>query len=104
MTPHPFFLLPPAEPAPPTSSPNITHFGSLVSSMRATNPVNRIRLLRSIASILSLEGVKVGDRVVGAIVLSPSDAAGQEAVVGSAQRIVVTRARAPHDAAVQHSI
>ena len=32
-TPHPFFLLSPAEPAPPTSSPNITHFGSLVSSM-----------------------------------------------------------------------
>ena len=92
------FYCPPAEPAPPTSSPSITHSGSLVSSMRATNPANRIRLLRSVASMLSLPvftRVSVGDRVVGAIVLSPSDAAGQEAVVGSAQRVVVTRARAP---------
>ena len=42
--------------------------------------------------------------MVGAIVLSPSDATGQEAVVGSAQRVVVTRARAPRDAAVQHCL
>ena len=47
------------------------------------------------------EGVEVGDRVVGAIALSLSDAAGQEAVVGSAQDVVVARARAPRDAAVQ---
>ena len=47
------------------------------------------------------EGVEEGDRMVGAIALSPSDAAGQEAVVGSAQRVVVTRARAPRDAAVR---
>ena len=40
--------------APPTSSRNITHFSSLVSSMRATNPANRIRLLCIIASMLSL--------------------------------------------------
>ena len=53
-TPHPFFLLPPEETAPPTSAPNITHFGSRVSFMRATAPANRIRLLRSVASILSL--------------------------------------------------
>ena len=41
---------------PPTSSPNITHLGSLVSSMHATNPAIRIRLriLRIIASMLSL--------------------------------------------------
>ena len=42
--------------------------------------------------------------MVGAIVLSPSNAAGQEAVVGSAQRVVVARARAPRDAAVQHCL
>ena len=42
--------------------------------------------------------------MVGAIALSPSDAAGQEAVVGSAQRVVVTRARAPRDAAIQHCL
>ena len=42
--------------------------------------------------------------MVGASALSPSDAAGQEAVVGSAQHVVVTRARAPRDAAVQHCL
>ena len=40
--------------------------------------------------------------MVGAIVHSPTDAASQEAVVGLAQRVVVARARAPRDAAVQH--
>ena len=48
------FSCPPEETAPPTSSPNITHFGSRVSFMRATAPANRIRLLRSVASMLSL--------------------------------------------------
>ena len=42
--------------------------------------------------------------MVGAIVISPTDAASQEAVVGSAQRVVVARARAPRDAAVQHCL
>ena len=42
--------------------------------------------------------------MVGAIVLSPTDAASQEAVVGSAQRILVARGRAPRDAAVQHCL
>ena len=36
--------------------------------------------------------------------LSPTDAASQEAVVGSAQRVVVARARARRDAAVQHCL
>ena len=40
--------------------------------------------------------------MVGAIVLSPIDTASlQQAVVGSTQRVVVARARAPRDAAVQ---
>ena len=42
--------------------------------------------------------------MVGAIVLSPTDAASQEAVVGSAQRILLARTRAPRDAAVQHCL
>ena len=42
--------------------------------------------------------------MVDVIVLSPTDAARQEAVVGSAQRVVVARARAPRDAAVQHCL
>ena len=61
---------PPTQPARPPSSPNYKHyyyedgkwehrgdytrFVSLVSSMRATNPANKIRLPRMIASVLSL--------------------------------------------------
>ena len=51
---HSFFYPPPPQPAPRTNSPNIRHFGSLVSSMRATNPTNKIHLLRKVASMLSL--------------------------------------------------
>ena len=40
------------------------------------------------------EGVEVGNRVVSAIMLSPSDVAGQDVVVDSAQRVLHgTRAR-----------
>ena len=42
--------------------------------------------------------------VVGANVLSPTDAASQEAVVDSAQRVVVARALAPRDAAVKRCL
>ena len=42
--------------------------------------------------------------MVGSNVLSPTDAASQKAVVGSVQRVVVARARASRDAAVQHSL
>ena len=42
--------------------------------------------------------------MVGAIVISPTYAASQEAVVSSAQRVVVARARAPRDAAVYHCL
>ena len=53
-TPRPLFFLALTQPTPPINSPNITHFGSLVSSMRAKIPANKIRLLRKVASILSL--------------------------------------------------
>ena len=43
----------PTQPAPPTSSPDVTQFGSLVSIVRATNPANKIFLLRVFASVLS---------------------------------------------------
>ena len=79
--------------------------------MRATNPANKVRLLRKVALMLLLpvlinKRVQIGNRVVGAIiVLSPTDAASQETVVGLAQRgVVVARARAPRDAAVQHCL
>ena len=42
--------------------------------------------------------------MVSTIVLSPTDAASQEAVVGSVQLVVVARARAPCDAALQHCL
>ena len=42
--------------------------------------------------------------MVGAIVLSSTDAASQKPVVGSAQRVVVARARALRDAAVHHCL
>ena len=38
------------------------------------------------------------------MVLLPTDAANRDPLVGSAQRIVVARARAPRDAAVQHCL
>ena len=40
--------------------------------------------------------------MVGTTVLLSTDAANQEIVVGSAQRIIVARAQALHGAAVQH--
>ena len=49
------------------------------------------------------ERVQIGNRVVGPIVLSPTDAASQETVAGSAQR-VVKLARAPRDASVQQCL
>ena len=75
------------QPAPPTSSRNTTHFVSLESSIRATNRANRIRLLHIDALISRLhERVQIGNRVVGEIVLSPTNAVSQEAVVDSAKR------------------
>ena len=42
--------------------------------------------------------------MVGANVFTPTNAASQEAVVGSAQRVVVAHARVPRDAAMQHCL
>ena len=53
-TPHPLFFLAPHAARAPTNSSDITHFGSLVSSMRITNPEKKIRLLRKVASMVSL--------------------------------------------------
>ena len=47
---------------------------------------------------------QIGNRAAGTIAVSPNNAASQEAVVGSAKRVVVVRARAPRDAAVQHCL
>ena len=42
--------------------------------------------------------------MVGAIVISSIDTASQEVVVDSAQLVVVARARAPRDEALQHCL
>ena len=87
---------------------NTRHFGSLVPFIRTTNLANRIHLLHMITSIALIscfhERVVIGDRMVSANVISPTDAVNQEAVVGSAQRVVVSRAWAPHDATLQHCL
>ena len=107
-TPHPFSLLSPRRTRNPHEFPE--HHALRQSRVlharhkprEQAPPLAQYRL-DALAPRLH-EGVEVEDRVVGAIVLSPSDAAGQEAVVGSAQRVVVTRVWAPRDAAVQHCL
>ena len=49
------------------------------------------------------EGVQKGNREVGAVILSPTDAASKKAVVGSSKGVVKARARAPRDAASRTS-
>ena len=49
-------------------------------------------------------GVQVGNRVVDAMVLSPTDEASQEAMVGSVQRVVGARAWALRDAVAQQCL
>ena len=60
--------------------------------------------LDALTSRLHIMRVKIGNRVVRAIVLSPTDAASRETVVGSAQRVVEARALAPREAAAQHFV
>ena len=107
-TPHPFLLLFPRGPRNPHEFPE--HHALRESRLlharhkpRKRDPPLPQYRLDALAPHLH-EGVEVGDRVVSAIVLSPSDAAGQEAVVGSAQHVVVARTRAPRDAAVQYCL
>ena len=44
------------------------------------------------------------NRVVGVIIISPTDAVSQEYMVGSVQRVVVAHVRASRDAAVHHCL
>ena len=62
----------------------------------------RITPLDALTFRLHNKRAHIGNRVVDAITLSPTDVVSQEAVVGSAQRVVVARARAPRDVTVQH--
>ena len=107
-TPHPlFFLVPHTARAPHQFSehhalrqPRILH---APHKSRKQDPPHALSRLDALTSRLD-KRAQIGNRVVGAIVLSPTDTASQEPVVGSAQRVVEARARAPRDAAVQHCL
>ena len=99
-TSHPFFSLPPyAARAPHQFSEHhaLRQF-RIHHKPREQDPSR----LDALTSRLDERVQIVGNREVGAIVLPPTDAASQEAAVGSSQRIVVARARASRDAVVQH--
>ena len=70
---------------------------------RKQDPPPALNRLDALTSRLD-ERVQIGYQVVGAFVISPTNAATQEAVVGLVQRVVVARARASRDAAVQHCL
>ena len=96
------FSWPPKQPAPATNSPDIRT--SAVSrppcapQSREQGSASRAQSPRCTLTSRLDKRVQIGNRVVGAIVLSPTDAASQEAAVGSAQRLVVAHARARRDA------
>ena len=76
--------------SPHSPSPLRTSRYSAVSCplMLVTNPANRIHLLRVVVSMLSVgtclrEIIQTGNRVVGAVVFSPADAASQKDVPSS---------------------
>ena len=72
--------------------------------MRTPYPADKTRLFLDAPLPRLDKRVQIGNRVAGVIVVSLTVAASQEAVVGSAQRVVVARARAPRDAAVQNCL
>ena len=107
-TPHPlFFLAPHTARAPHQLSEHHALRQSRIlhacHKSREQDPPPALSRLDALTSRLD-KHVQTGNRVVGAIVLSPTDAASQEPVVSSAQRVQVARARAPRDAAVQHCL
>ena len=70
-------------------------------------PILRTKYMRTPQVVHKrLESIRISESnpLAGAIVLSPTDAACQEAVVGSVQRVVVARARTPRDTTVQHCL
>ena len=111
-TPRPFFLLPPrGDRTPHEFSEHHAFRQSCVFHAhykpREQDPPLAQYYLDHLGPRLH-KGFEVRDREVGASAFSPSDAAGQEAVVGSVQRVVVARARAraraPGDTAVQQCL
>ena len=103
-TPHPlYFLSPHAARAPHQFSGHHALRQSRVLNTRHKSLEQDPSHLDALPSRLH-KRVEIGNRVASAIFVSPADAASQEAVACSAQRVVVARARTPRDAAVQHCL
>ena len=98
-TPHPLFFL-----APDTArAPHHFYEHHALWQSRILHARHKSRKQDPLTSRLE-KRVQIVNRVVGAFVLSPTDVASQEPVVGSAQRVVVARARAPRDTAIHHCL
>ena len=70
--------------------------------LREQDPVSAHNRLGTFTSLH--EGVPIGNRVGGAIIILPTDAASQEPALGSAQRVVVAHARVPRGVAVSNCL
>ena len=99
---HPLYFLPPdAARAPHHFSEHHALRESCVLHARHKSreqdhpPPAHNHLDNTLSSRIHERGVQIGNRVVGAIVPSSTDAPSQQAVMGSAQRVVLERARAP---------
>ena len=87
-TPHPLFYLPPDAARAPIISPNITLYTLRQSRVldarhksRWQDPPPALSRLNVLASLLHNGVQMIGNQEVGAVILSPTDAASQEAVV-----------------------
>ena len=103
-----YFSCPPTQPAPPpllraSRTSAVSYILHACHKTREQGPPPAYSRLDALISRLG-KRVQKEIRVVGTIVLAPTDAASQEDVVGSAQRAVVARARARRHAAVQHCL
>ena len=108
-TPHPstFFSGPRHNPRPlpilRTSRTSAVSYPPCAPQIPQARSTSCVKSFDAFASRLD-KRVQIGNRVVGAIVLSPTDAVSQEPVMSSAQRVVVARVRAPRDAAVHQCL
>ena len=106
--PHPlFFLAPHAVRVPHQFSKHHALWQSCIlracHKSREQDPLLAYSRLDALTSRLD-KRVSIGNRVDGAIVLSPTDAASQQAVVGSAQHVVVACSRGSWDEVLEHCL
>ena len=108
--PHPLFFLPPPPHTARAPHQFYEHYALRESRIlharhksRKQDPRPAQSRLDALRSRLD-KRVQIGNWMVGAIVLTPTEAASQKSVVGPTQPVVVARVRAPRDAAVKHCI